>query len=302
MGEYFIRPPIDVSLVFPVPIHISHIIINSRLDHMNSNGFFVYTRMEDSSPLQNKESYHENSSDRTESDDIAGNSEHVVDAVSGSSLPGGFLQKEFFSCSGEPQFEATRMKLPENMGSSEGRQEIPPTAQKEGNFEELYFCVGKFFTQNAERIVLRNPYYQHWLNISLPSLDLRNQSQSEYKGSLKHPNRQALKLVKSIIIRIMSTEAKGPPVIQSLEVWGQPSITTSKSKKKDLLDKWKCRTQENKTAPILPRLYNSEPEATHSDLPVANASTSTTKGTVSFIIYCDSFLFLFEVLIKGNYC
>lgn len=276
MGEYFIRPPIDVSLVFPVPVHISHIIINSRLDHMNSNGFSIFTRLEDTSPVQTKISDKANS--LGDSSEISGNSKQLAETLPSSPLSDAFLQKEFYSCAGEPHLEASKNSFSENFVSSEVKQDMSPIALKE-KFEDLYFCVGKFFTQNAERVVLRNPHYQHWLHIPMPGFDVRNQIQ-EYKGSLKHPNRQVLKLVKSMIIRIMCTVAKGPPVIQSLEVWGQPSITTSKSQKKFLLDKWKCRTREDKTAPVLPRLYNSEPEATHLDSPMANASTSATQDSL----------------------
>ncbi|XP_063598530.1 RING finger protein 37-like [Penaeus indicus] len=278
MGEYFIRPPIDVSLVFPVPVHISHIVINSRLDHMNSNGFSVFTRLEDTSPVQTKVPDKANS--LGESSEISGNSKQLSETWPRSPLSDTSFQKEFYSCAAEPDLEASKNNFSESVASPEVKQVMRPIAQTEEKFEDLYFCVGKFFTQNAERIVLRNPHYQHWLHIPMPGCGIRNQVQGEYKGSLKHANRQALKVVKSMIIRIMCTVAKGPPVIQSLEVWGQPSITTSKSQKKVLLEKWKCRTQEDKTAPPLPRLYNSEPEATYSDSTKANASTSAAQDSL----------------------
>lgn len=263
---------------------------------MNSNGFSVFTRLEDTSPVQTKVSDEANS--LGESSEISENIKQFAETLPRSPLADAVFQKEFYSCAAEPDLDASMNNLSENVASSEVNQDMRPIAQKEEKIEDLYFCVGKFFTQNAERIVLRNPHYQHWLHIPLPGFDVRNQIQGEYKGSLKHPNRQALKVVKSMIVRIMCTVAKGPPVIQSLEVWGQPSITTSKSQKKFLLDKWKYRTQEDKTAPPLPRLYNSEPEVAHLASSMANSSTSATQGTDSVNTFFP--LFFFSLNSKEN--
>ena len=226
MGAYFIRPPVDISVVFPVPIDISCIKIVARLEHKCSTGFSIFTEPEDISSSQ--------------SQNTAGPSQ--VQSPS--------------------DLSTSHHGLPSTLNaSSQGSSKLPvtiPDGDKDMN--EIYLCVGKFYTKNEDELVLINHHYRHWLRLPLPNAKSNTMGRSVFHGALRHPNKKALKCVRSIIIKIQSTSERGPPVLRSLEVWGQPGITTNKTKRKELLKQWSAYKPITKIQPDIPRMYNSNPE------------------------------------------
>lgn len=226
MGAYFIRPPLDISVVFPVPIDISCIKIVARLEQKCSTGFSVFTEPEDISLCQPQ------------------NAAHPIQVPSPS----------------DPSISHHDLSSAVNASSENSFK--PPVTAPDGDrhMNEIYFCVGKFYIKNEDELVLKNPHYRHWLRLPMPDANSSVRGQSVFHGSLRHPNRKALKCVKSIILRIQSTSERGPPVLRSFEVWGQPGITTDKTKRKELLKQWTTYKPITKVEPDVPRLYNSNPE------------------------------------------
>lgn len=221
MGAYFIRPPIDITVKFPVPIDISYIKLVARLEQKCSTGFAVFTEPEDISSQQQQ-------TQRCKAPDTGKPSK----SNSGHSSP---------VCA---SLEDTSKPL---------------TTSPDGD-SEIYFCVGKFCTKGEDELVLQNHHYKHWLRLPIPNADVSMKSVSAHKGALRHTNRKALRCVKSVIIRIQSTAERGPPVLRSLEVWGQPGITTNKCKRKELLREWAAFKPITQSEPVVPRIYNSHPE------------------------------------------
>lgn len=228
MGAYFIRPPVDISVVFPVPIDISCIKMVARLEHKRSTGFLVFTEPEDISSSQPQNAAHpskvSSSKDNNEPSTSHGHS---------------FVLNEFLEDSCKSSVTA-------------------PDEDKDTS--EIYLCVGKFYTKNEDELVLKNHHYRHWLRLPIPDAKSSMKGQSLFQGSLRHTNRKALKCVKSMIIRIQSTSERAcPPVLHSLEVWGQPGLSTSKSKRRELLKQWKAYKPITTAELDVPRLYNSNP-------------------------------------------
>ncbi|XP_045102073.1 uncharacterized protein LOC123498732 isoform X2 [Portunus trituberculatus] len=230
MGAYFIRPPVDISVVFPVPIDISCIKMVARLEQKCSTGFLVFTEPEDISSSQSHSATH--SSQVSSSKDIS----NEPSTSHGHS----FVMNEFLEDSCKSSVTA-----------SDGDKDT----------SDIHLCVGKFYTKKEDVLVLKNHHYKHWLKLPIPDAKNSVKSQSLYHGSLRHTNRKALKCVKSMIIRIQSTSERAcPPVLHSLEVWGQAGISTNKSKRRELLKQWKAYKPITKTELDVPRLYNSNPE------------------------------------------
>lgn len=256
MGEYFIRPPVDISLEFSVPIDISHIKLEARLEHMCSTGFNVFTKPEiipqdhhlkhcgAASHLSNP-----SSSGLTSSDSTSSSLKPVASSLSA------------FSTS----------LYSENFPSGDMKGHVESSDSNREETDDIYFCVGKYFTQAENQILLKNPHYRHWMNIPLPKLSDEIHDSKVYNGAMRHPNRQALRCVKNMIIRITRTAEKGPPVLHSLEVWGQPGISTGKSERKKLLKKWADRVKMEDAMPALPRMYNSDPEERNAETHVPEA-------------------------------
>ncbi|XP_042226749.1 RING finger protein 37-like isoform X2 [Homarus americanus] len=274
MLEYFIRPPIDISLEFPVPVDISHIKLETKLEHMCSTGFAVFTRPE------------EHSQHKQQQVKLCGASSSPND-VSSSGLacsgPAGASQTQkpvnsyplsmnFYSCSPPPSLHDSG---PSAAFSTSLYSDNVPSKHTIGELEEkiddIYFCVGKYFTQNEEQIVLKNPHYKQWMNIHVPELGGACQGSRVYNGTLRHPNRLALRCVKKVIIRILKTSEKGPPVLRSVEIWGQPGISSSKTERKELLKKWANRIKMEDSLPLVPRMYNSSPEENKREIPIGEA-------------------------------
>lgn len=221
MGAYFIRPPLDITVRFPVPIDISYIKLGARLEQKCSTGFLIFTEPEDISSQT----------------------------------------KQTHPCSASNPDKPSTSHIDHSSAvstSSEDTKPLLPTSPDEDS--EIYFCVGKFYTKAEDELVLRNHHYKHWMRLPMPDHNASMKCPSAFSGSLRHTNRKALRCVKSIIIRIQSTAERGPPVLQYLEVWGQPGITTNKCKRKDLLRKWSSFKPLTQSEPVVPRLYNSHPE------------------------------------------
>lgn len=246
MGEYFIRPPVDISLEFAVPIDISHIKLEARLEHMCSTGFVVFTKSENIMQDQQKlnqcgassNPYNPSSSGLTSSNSTCSTIKPVDSSVSACST-------SLYS---------------ENFPSGDLKGQLESSFCNKEETDDIYFCVGKFFTQVEDQIVLKNPHYRHWMSIPMPMLSNVTHDSKVYSGAMRHPNRQALRCVKNMIIRITRTAEKGPPVLRSVEVWGQPGISTGKAERKKLLKKWADRVKMEDSVPTVPRLYNSDPE------------------------------------------
>ncbi|XP_063871004.1 RING finger protein 37-like isoform X3 [Scylla paramamosain] len=230
MGAYFIRPPVDISVVFPVPIDISCIKMVARVEQKCSTGFLVFTEPEDISSSQSQNAAHPSqvSSSKDSSNEPSTSHGHS------------FVLNEFIEDSYKSSVTAS---------------------DKDKDTSEIYLCVGKFYTKNEDELVLKNHHYRHWLRLPMPDTKSSMKGQSLFHGSLRHTNRKALKCVKSMLIRIQSTSERAcPPVLHSLEVWGQPGISTNKSKRRELLKQWKTYKPITKVEPDVPRLYNSSPE------------------------------------------
>lgn len=220
MGTYFIRPPLDITVKFPVPIDISYIKLVARLEQKCSTGFSVFTEPEDISSQQ------------------------------------GQIHPNKVSVPGSSSTSPTDHSSPAS-ASSKGP---PKQVASPDEDSEIYFCVGKFYTKAEDELLLQNHHYRHWLRLPMPNAAASTKGPSVFKGSLRHTNRKALKSVKSVILRIQSTAERGPPVLRSLEVWGQPGITTNKFKRKELLKKWSAFEPLTHSEPAVPRMYNSNPE------------------------------------------
>lgn len=221
MGTYFIRPPLDITVVFPVPIDISYIKLVARLEQKCSTGFLIFTEPEDIS------CQHQQAHPRKASKPGIPSTSH-----SGHSSP---------SCA--PSHDPPK----------------PLTTSPDGD-SDIYFCVGQFYTKAEDELVLTNHHYRHWLRLPMPNANGNIKDPRVFRGSLRHSNRKALKCVKSVIIRIQSTAERGPPVLRSLEVWGQPGISTKKLRRRELLREWSFFKPLAQSEPVVPRLYNSYPE------------------------------------------
>lgn len=221
MGAYFIRPPLDITVRFPVPIDISYIKLGARLEQKYSTGFSVFTEPEDISGQQHQTHPCQTP---TPNNPSTSHPDHSSPVCSSSEDPS-----------------------------------KPMITNPDGD-SEIYFCVGKFYTKTEDELVLKNHHYKHWMRLSMPDPNSSMKGSAVFRGSLRHTNRKALRCVKSIIIRIQSTAERGPPVLRSLEVWGQPGITTNKCKRKDLLRKWSTFKPLTQSEPLVPRLYNSHQE------------------------------------------
>ncbi|XP_050724390.1 UDP-glucuronosyltransferase 2A3-like isoform X3 [Eriocheir sinensis] len=221
MGTYFIRPPLDITVVFPVPIDISYIKLVARLEQKCSTGFLIFTEPEDIS------CQHQQAHPRKASKPGIPSTSH-----SGHSSP---------SCA--PSHDPPK----------------PLTTSPDGD-SDIYFCVGQFYTKAEDELVLTNHHYRHWLRLPMPNANGNVKDPRVFRGSLRHSNRKALKCVKSVIIRIQSTAERGPPVLRSLEVWGQPGISTKKLRRRELLREWSAFKPLAQSEPVVPRLYNSYPE------------------------------------------
>lgn len=256
MGAYFIRPPVDISVVFPVPIDISCIKIVARLEQKCSRGFSVFTEPEDISSCQQQNAAHPS---QVPSQSDPSNSHHNT--------------------------------YPEVNASSESCLNTSQVTAPDGDkhISEIYFCVGKFYTKNEDGLVLKNPHYRHWLRLPTPDANSSMKDQSVFHGSMRHPNRKALKCVKSMILRIQSTAERGPPVLRSLEVWGQPGITTNKSKRKELLRQWTTYKPITKLEPAIPRLYNSNPEERKAEKSYNENPNNRGRAKVMMLLICSLF-------------
>lgn len=111
----------------------------------------------------------------------------------------------------------------------------------------------------------------------MPNVNASRKGPNLFKGSLRHLNKKALKCVKSVIIRIQSTAERGPPVLRSLEVWGQPGISTNKCKRRELMRAWSAFTPLAQSEPVVPRLYNSQAEEKKIQRPVLEAVSNKGK-------------------------
>lgn len=220
MGTYFIRPPLDITVVFPVPIDISLIKLVARLEQKCSTGFSIFTEPEDISCQQQQAHPHKTSN---------------------------------------PGIPSTSHSAHSSLSSAPSHDVQKPLTSPDGD-SEIYFCVGQFYTKAEDELVLTNHHYRHWLRLPMPNVNGNIKDLSVFRGSLRHSNRKALKCVKSLIIRIQSTAERGPPVLRSLEVWGQPGISTKKFKRRELLREWSAFKPLTQSDLVVPRLYNSPPE------------------------------------------
>ncbi|KAK4322973.1 hypothetical protein Pmani_006297 [Petrolisthes manimaculis] len=238
MGEYFIRPPVDILIEFSVPIDISHIKLQAQLEHMCSTGFSIFTRPEGTSQQQQTPS----------SQDCALSPTTSSSTYSYTTMP--------ISFSGVSASE-------DNKISSNRSDERPSEVMTNlVSPDDIYYCVGKFFTGGKKELLLKNHHYKHWIRTPLPKTDREIQTSVTFSGAMRHSNRQAMRCVKSVIIRILQTSEKGPPVIGSVEVWGQPGVSTDKVARKELLRKWASRGTCQTSVMAIPRIYNSTPEET----------------------------------------
>ncbi|XP_045618974.2 uncharacterized protein [Procambarus clarkii] len=246
MGEYFIRPPVALSLEFSVPIDISHIILGTRLEHMHSTGFAVFTNHDDLTECRQK-----------------------------TKQCGGYsLSRSFESCS-PLSFSAPG---PSSACSTSFYSHNNSPFQNKEEKTDVAHCLGKFFTQGEDLIYLKNHYYRHLMNIPMPVMGDINQKSKVYNGALRHPNRQALSCVKKLIIKILKTIEKGPPVLFSIEVWGQPGLCIGKQERRQLFKKWASQVKVEDSAPSVPRIYNSDPEKTQKEVP--NNKTSNIQDSL----------------------
>lgn len=247
MGEYFITPPVNISIEFSVPIDIGHIKLGARLEHMCSTGFSVFTAPEEVTQC------HQHSKECDE-------------------YP---LSTSFESCSpvslytsGPSSVHSTSL-YSKNASSDFVNRKAQSSENRDDKIDGIQFCVGKYYTQGEDHIYLRNPYYKHWMNISLPAINEGSNGSSIYNGSLRHSNRQALRCVKNVVIKILQTSVKGPPVLCFVEIWGQPGISTGKIERKELLQKWASRKKIEASLPLVPRMYNSDPEESKTETPIS---------------------------------
>ncbi|XP_068209921.1 RING finger protein 37-like [Palaemon carinicauda] len=225
MGEYFIRPPADITTIFKVPIDVSHIKLNVSIDQKCSTAFSVFTYPEEVS--QNKDQ-----ADATRS---------VSESVSN-------------------KYNSSNFNVQSRVDSSSPSSSLQPIqgSQKiEGN-DDVNYCVGTFYTQGEECVILRNHHYKHWMRVRMPK-DNVSDAQKIYRGALKHTNRAALRSVRKLTMRILRTNGTIPPVLQSLEIWGQPGITTSKVLRKEVMSRWFGQSRSKETITV-PRIYNSQCE------------------------------------------
>ncbi|KAK7083568.1 hypothetical protein SK128_001460, partial [Halocaridina rubra] len=223
MAEYFIRPPVDIVFDFIVPIDISHVKLFARLERHCSSSFVIFTRPENICDVKRQPGEQ---------------NMPFLDTVN-SSVSAAFT---------------------ENAHQSNITSEVctvPPSLSCSDN--SVYLRVGSYSTQNEDCLILTNPYYKHWIKYKMPPCEDGVTNNSVYKGTLKHTNRLALKCVKSLIVRISRTFGTSCPVLNAVEIWGQPGISTKPAMRKAVLEKWLGRTREEPSLPILPRIYNSEP-------------------------------------------
>ncbi|KAG0724858.1 RING finger protein 37 [Chionoecetes opilio] len=223
-GADFIRPPVDISVTFPVPIDISYIKMVARLEQKRSTAFSVFTEPEDIT------------------------SSHPQNASGPSQVP---------SPSGPSRGKSS---VSSAVNASSEHSSKPPVITLDGDMSDIYLCVGKFYTKSEDELALKNHHYRHWLRLPMPDDNSIMKGHSVFRGSLRHCNRKALRCVKSIIVRIQNTAERGPPVLHCLEVWGQPGISTNKNKRRELLKQWMAYKPVAVVKPVVPRLYNSNPE------------------------------------------
>lgn len=275
MGEYFIRPPVDVTIEFSVPIDISHIKLEAQVKHMCSTGFSIFTKpvgtnqqqpetprqQSDASPSTSSSDY----SYKTSSTSSSSTPRQQSDA-SASTSSSNYSHKTSSTSSFSSDIRASEGKYSSH--KSDGR--LSEVMTNPENPDDVYFCVGKFFTGGKRELILKNYHYKHWMRTPLPKTDEQVQPSVTFSSALRHSNRQAMRCVKSVIIRLLQTSEKGPPVLGSVEVWGQPGVSTSKVARKELLKKWADRGVCETSVVAVPRIYNSTPDH----------STTSTNNTI----------------------
>ena len=238
VGEYFIRPPADITLTFKAPVDISHIKLSAKVEQKCSTGFSIFTQPENGCQNRDPSSSIDSSSGNV-SRGVPGNNERTIPPVTDHSAS----TQESFNVS-------------EN--------------------DDVYFCVGTFFTGGEDIVYLKNYHYKQWIKMKIPDVSVAESGSKVYRGSLKHSNRLALRGVKKMMIRISRTLGTGPPVLRSLEVWGQLGIDTDKILRREMLSNWRKRILSVEASPPIPRMYNSAAEDAK-DM-VAPESTSKPEG------------------------
>ncbi|XP_066947193.1 RING finger protein 37 [Macrobrachium rosenbergii] len=226
MGEYFIRPPADITVTFKVPIDISHIKLNTFLEQKCSTGFSIFTHPE------------ETSQDEAQSNASRSGPEIVSNEKNASSSYAQLKPNSFAPSSNLPPVQDSQ-KIEDN--------------------GDVYYCVGTFFTQGEDCVILRNHHYKHWIRVRMPEDNVTSDGKKIYRGALKHANRTALRCIRKLIVRIVRTSGSIPPVLQALEIWGQPGIKTDKVLRKEIMSRWFGRTRFVETITV-PRIYNSQCE------------------------------------------
>lgn len=239
MGEYFLKPPIDIILHFPVSIDISQVLIGAQLRTQCSVAFSILTNISTSS--------------------IRNNSPISSNPAKNNSSKRKIYNPNINTTEGIRQAHGTGVY---ECGSLVPLQEYEDENDGHGNDvssdDDVYLSVSNFNTNGEETVLLSNCFYRHWFDVPRPKTEtILKGASSVYTNNMRHTNRDALRCVKKLMIRIHKTQHPGPCVLSRIEVWGQPAMSSSIRQRKDLLNKWQGHKISLVNEPRLPRMYNS---------------------------------------------
>lgn len=207
------RPPVTIKFDFTLPLDIAHINLETQLGERRSNGFRVFTLINET-----------------------------------------FKDKNFF----------TEASLVSNTSSHSN-------LMKESSEE---FNLGNWFSLKARKIVLKNYSYKQWFPLPPPICE-NEKNDSVFIGALRNKNKKALNCVKSLIIKVTSVCPNGPPVLKAIQVWGQPSSSSSSIERKKIIHLWHKRNERLSLAQTIstpPKLFLKPKENHTKDLQIDTSS------------------------------